>query len=414
MKAVCVLFFAIVLCGCDQVREDTAEKTIVRVTVVPAGVSDIPQNVMAPASIFPREQASVSARLIAPIRELRAHKGDTVRAGDVLAILENQDLTAQYQEARAVLSDAEANLHKTESGTVPTDVERARGQVETASAALDQAQKNYDRRRRLFEQGAIPQKDLLQTETELATAKTNFEVTRKSLDLLQQQSSTGDVAMAKSKVEQARARLSASTANLGYTKVRSPFQGIVTDQFQYAGDMAGPATPIYTIMDLAVETAHVQVPEQSAESVQRGQVCTFIAGDSAIPNVNGKITVVNRALDPARCTVEVWCEIISPPADLRAGAFGSVSIETNRIRQAIVIPLSAVQIDEGTNVGVVFVVDQKQIAHRREVQIGIRQQNQIQIRSGITEGEAVVTDGNYALPDGTQVRIRENTPGQKQ
>lgn len=405
MKFITLIFCAAMICSCNRAREDPPEKPVVKVKVSRASVADVPQIVTAPATIYAREQATVSARITAPIRELRARKGDNVGAGQVLALLENRDLTAQREEAQAALSDAEANLQKTQTGTVPADVERGRGQVETTRAALDQAQKNYDRRRRLFEQGAIPQKDLLQTETELATAKANFEVAQKSLDLLQRQSATGDVAMARARVEQARARLNGATANLQYTDLRSPFQGVVTEQFQYPGDMAGPATPTYTIMDLSVVTARGQVPERSAAAVHRGQMCAFASGDDNIPGVKGKITVVNRAVDPARRTVEVWCEIANPPAAFRAGVFGSLSVETASIKGAIVVPIAAVQVNEGTETGVSIVVDDKRIAHRKDVQIGVRQQDRIQIRSGLQAGELVITEGGYALPDGTEVQM---------
>ncbi len=405
MRAITLVICAAVICGCNRAKEDAPEKPVVQVKVSKAAIADIPQVVTAPASVFPRDQANVAARITAPIRELRARKGDNVRAGDVLAVLENRDLTAQREEAQAALSDAEANLQKTQAGTIPADVERGQGQVETTRAALDQAQKNYDRRKRMFEQGAIPQKDLLQSETELATAKANFEVAQKSLDLLQRQSAIGDMAMAKSRVEQARARLSGATVNLQYTDLRSPFQGTVTEQFQYPGDMAGPGTPTYTIMDLSIVTARGQVPQSNASTVQQGQQCTFAAGDSDISEARGKITVVNRAVDPARRTVEVWCEIANPPASLRAGVFGTLSVEIASIKGAIVVPAAAVQINEGTETGVALVVDENRIAHRRDVQIGVRRQNQIQVRSGLQAGELVVTEGGYALPDGTEVRM---------
>ncbi len=405
MRVITLIICAAVICSCNKAKEDAPEKPVVQVKVSRAAVADIPQVVTASATVYPRDQANVAARITAPIRELRARKGDNVRAGEVLAVLENRDLTAQREEAQAALSDAEANLQKTQAGTIPVDVERGRGQVETSRAALDQAQKNYDRRKRMFEQGAIPQKDLLQSETELATAKANFEVAQKSLDLLQRQSATGDVAMAKSRVEQARAKVNGATANLQYTDLRSPFQGTVTEQFQYPGDMAGPGTPTYTIMDLSIVTARGQVPESSASTIQRGQQCTFAAGDGNIPGAKGKITVVNRAVDPARRTVEVWCEIPNPPASLRAGVFGTLSVEITSIKGAIVVPTAAVQINEGTETGIAIVVDEKRIAHRRDVQIGVRQQNQIQVRSGLQPGELVVTEGGYALPEGTEVRM---------
>ena len=189
MKRIQILLCAALLfVGCAQKKEDPPEKPTVAVKVASAEVADLPQVVSASATVFPREQANISPRLAAAIRELKARKGDTVTAGQVLALLENRDILAQQREAQAAVQDAEANLQKTVLGTLPTDVERARGQVETTKAALDQAKKNFERRQSLFQQGAIPQRELLQTQTELATARTNYDVAKKSLDLLQNQS----------------------------------------------------------------------------------------------------------------------------------------------------------------------------------------------------------------------------------
>src|SRR5439155_4402007 len=108
-------------------------------------VADVEVTVHAPATVFPREQANVASRVTSPIRELRARKGDSVSAGQVLAVLENRDLQAQQQEALAALDDATAQLQKISTETLPTDIERARGQLATAEAALNQARKIYDR-----------------------------------------------------------------------------------------------------------------------------------------------------------------------------------------------------------------------------------------------------------------------------
>ena len=207
--------------------------------------------VRGPAFVFAREQANISARITAPIRKLLARKGDNVAAGQVLAQLDNRDLLAQRDEAAAAVTDAEANLQRVTSGTLPTDIERARGQAASAEAALNQAQKFYDRRRQLFEQGAIPQRDLLLSETELAQAKANHEVAKRALDLLQNQSRDKDILMAKSKVEQAQARLSLVKAQLDFAEIRSTSAGTITEQFMFPGDMAKPDAPIFTVMDLA-------------------------------------------------------------------------------------------------------------------------------------------------------------------
>ena len=409
MKFCLVVLSAVLLVSCAPKKEEAPEKPVVAVKIATAELADLPQVVFAPGTVFPREQANLAARVAAPIRELRAKKGDNVRAGQVLAVLENRDIAAQQREAQAGVQDAEANLQKTVGATLPTDVERARGQVQTTEAAHDQAQKNFERRQQLFQQGAIPQRDLLQTQTELATARANHDVAKKSLDLLQNQSQGRDIAIVKSRVEQAQARLAGANANLQFTELRSPFAGTITEQFQYPGDMAKPDTPVFTLMDLSTVIVRAQVPDSQTGAVRTGQTCSFIGTDAKEAGPTGRITVVNRAVDPARRTIEVWCEIQRPPITLRAGIFGTVRIQTGSIAQAIVVPESAVQFQEGTRNGVCFVIDSKHTAHRREIEAGPTLAGQVHIQKGLQAGERVVTEGGYSLPDGAQVQL----PGEK-
>ena len=180
---------ALVVSSCAK-KEEAEPKPLVTVKVAKVETADIPLSVSAPATIFAKTQASVAARITAPIREMRVKKGDNVGAGQTLAVLEDRDLIAQRQEAAAAVADAQANLQKTTSGTIPADIDRARGQVETTQAALNQSQKTYDRRKALFQQGAIPERDLLVSETELATARSNYEVARKAYEKGQGRGST--------------------------------------------------------------------------------------------------------------------------------------------------------------------------------------------------------------------------------
>jgi HlyD family secretion protein len=405
-----LLLSLLVLVGCGS-HEDSPPKPVVAVVVAKAHVADVKSMVRAPAFVFAREQANIGSRVTAPIRKLLVRKGDSVGAGQVLAQLDNRDLLAQRDEAAAAVTDAEANLERVTSGTLPTDIERARGQSATTEAALNQAQKFYDRRRQLFEQGAIPQRDLLLSETELAQAKANHEVATRALDLLQNQSRDKDILMAKSKVEQARAHLAAIKAQLDFTEIRSTSPGTITEQFMFPGDMAKPDAPIFTVMDLAVAVARAQIPDSEVAAVRTGQTCVFVPADAAGTSFAGRISVVNQSIDTARRTVESWCEIPNPNRTLRAGAFGQVSIVTGIVPKSVVVPVAAVQFAEGTSKGVVMVAGDKGVAVKREVETGDVFEGKVQIRNGLNAGESVIIQGAYGLADGTQIRVQE---GKKQ
>ena len=394
------------LVGCSQ-SEDALSKQVVSVKVARAERMDVSITIRAPATLFPREQANLAARTASPIRELRARKGDNVAAGQVLVVLENHDLQAQRQEAEAAVMEAQANLDKISSGTLVVDIERARGQVAIAEAALNQAQKNYDRRTELFAGGAIAQRDLLSSQTDLAQAKTALDVARKAQDLLERQTGGSEIREAEGHLAQAKARLQLIQAQLQFTELRSPFSGSITEQFLYPGDMAKPETPIFTVMDLTTVIARAQVPEEQTGLIQLGQQGFFTPSGQDQNHFEGRIILVNKAVDPARRAVEVWCEISNGSRQLRAGEFGTVSIITGVAPQSVVVPLAGIQFVGGSHQGWVMVVDEKHTAHKMEIKAGEIFDGKTQITRGLKGKELIIVEGGYGLPEGTEVTFTE-------
>lgn len=374
----CILLLA----ACTRQKEEPEPKPVVEVKVARAELADVQLSVQAPATIHPREQASVASKITAPIRTLLAKKGDAVSAGQVLARLEDRDLLAQRVEA----------------------LDRARAEATSTEAALAQAQKNLDRRQKLYDQGAIPYRELLASQTEFAQAKASYDVAHKYLDLLMD---TGRRPPGGGNAPDDKTRTAFLNAQLEFTEIRSPFAGVVTEQFLYPGDMAKPESPIFTVMDLSVAVARAQVPDSEIAGVARAQTCSFESGDAPGSRSTGRVSVVNRAVDLARRTVEVWCEIASPGPALRAGVFGTLTILTGSALKSIVVPKEAVQFEEGTTKGVVWVVGAGKHVTRREVETGGLFKGRVRILSGLKAGETVVVEGGYGLPDGTEVRWAE-------
>ncbi|MBI3661624.1 MAG: efflux RND transporter periplasmic adaptor subunit [Acidobacteria bacterium] len=379
MKTITAFVCILLLAACAGQKEEPAPKPVVEVKVARAEFADVQLSVQAPATLHPREQASIASKITAPIRTLFVKKGDAVSAGQVLARLENRDLVAQRVEA----------------------LDRARAEAAATEAALAQARKNLDRRQKLFDEGAIPSRELLASQTEYAQAKANYDVAHKYLDLLlsagQRAETTGGE----------KASTAFLNAQLEFTEIRSPFAGVVTEQFMYPGDMAKPESPIFTVMDLSVAVARAQVPDAEIAGVARGQACAFESADSPGSRSSGRVSVVNQAVDPARRTVEVWCEIANPRRALRAGVFGTLTLLTGSAPKSVVVPKEAVQFVEGTTKGTVWVAGADKHVTRREVETGGLFKGSVRILRGLKAGETVVIEGGYGLPDGTEVRWTE-------
>jgi multidrug efflux system membrane fusion protein len=106
----------------------------------------------------------------------------------------------------------------------------------------------------------------------------------------------------------------------------------------------------------------------------------------------------------------VWCEIAKPPSALRAGAFGNVTFSTGRIQNTVLVPVSALQLEEGTRKGTVLTVESTNVARRRDVEVGELVGEKRVILRGLKAGERVVTEGGYELPDGTAINPAKGKP----
>lgn len=411
MKRILLVLPILGLVACSKPDAAQDESPLVAVRVASVKRADIPIMASGPATIYPQQQANVTARITARIRELRAGKGDRVRAGEILAVLENQDLVAQRDESESAVEDASASLQKTLVSTLPADLARAKAQMNSAQATLDQAQKNLERRERLFARGAISNKDLLQSQTDLVTAQASLAAAKESYEVISKHSQQ-DVRIAQSRLGQAKARLMGSTAALDFSEIHSPFSGTITEQFLYPGDMVTPSTPIFTVMDISKFIARAQIPENAALSIRTGDACTFSPGDVNRSSWHGRVTVINAAVDLSRRTVETWCEIKPPLDGLKAGLFGSIDVQTGLIHDALTIPVSAVEFQESTNHGSVAVVDSSNVAHIRQIEAGQqRVGNYVYIKTGLKPDDVVVVEGNYGLSDGAHVRVERQRDG---
>jgi HlyD family secretion protein len=376
--------------------------------VVTVQVSNVKQDaisalISADAVLFPINQATIVPKLASPVLKSYVVRGARVHKGQLLITLENKDLAAAEKEGRGNLELAQAAEAIATNNSVPEEMQKAELDAETAKQNRDAQQKIYDSRKVLLDQGAIPRKDYDAAVVALVQANAQYEQAQKHLAGLAALGHAQELKSAKAQLASAEGKYDGALAQLQYSEIRSPIDGVVTDGPWYTGMMPQAGAPLVTVMNLSRMVAKAHIPQAQAALVKRGNSATISVAGTDQP-IRGKGTLVSPALDPGGTTVEVWVEAPNPNGVLKAGVSASLSITGSTVSDALTVPAQAlVTDDEGKKS--VMVVGNDGIAYKRDIETGIQTADLVQIVSGLKAGEQVVSVGAYGLPDKTKVKV---------
>jgi HlyD family secretion protein len=357
--------------------------------------------------LFPRDQASVMPKIAAPVQRFLVQRGDHVKQGQLLALLESRDITASAAESQAQVAQAEANLRSITSAQVPESVMKAQTDVDTAKQTEEAAKKLLDNREKLNQQGALARKLVDDAQVAYAQAHGALLSAQEHLRALQSVAKDEQIRTAASQVDAARSHLQSSQAQVSYSQVVSPISGVIADRPLYAGEMATPGTPLVTVIDISKVIARANVPQNQSASVKVGQPATITQVDTN-QTIEGKVTVVSPATDPNSTTVQVWVQAENPGEHLKPGTSVHVAIMTEVIKATPVVPIAAILPgEEGGTACLVITPDN--IAHRRSVKLGVREGDKVQVLNGVRPGEEVVIVGGIGLDDKAKVKVIDPT-----
>jgi multidrug efflux pump subunit AcrA (membrane-fusion protein) len=281
--------------------------------------------------------------------------------------------------------------------------------VTAARESMDAAKKLLDNREQLFKEGALARKLVDEAQVAYAQAKAQYDTALQHMQALQSVGKDEQIRSAAGQVEAAKGRYDATQAQVSYSEIRSPFAGVVTDRPLYPGELATTGAPLMTVMDVSKIVARINMAQDQAKDVKVGNEATLTPSDGDMP-VTGKVIVVSPASDANSTTVQVWVQADNPGERLRAGQSVHVSIVAATIDGATLIPAPAV-LSNAEGETIVLVVDDKNVAHEKVVEIGAREPAMVQVTSGVEPGERVVTVGGVGLEDKAKVRVKK--PGEK-
>ncbi|GAB4234643.1 MAG: efflux RND transporter periplasmic adaptor subunit [Acidobacteriota bacterium] len=320
----------------------------------------------APGELRPRRSVQVMSRISGYLREVNVERGDVVRAGDLVAVVEDLNLVQQIERAEA-------------------GIEVARATVLREEATLRNLEVQVRRYRTLRAANLVSEQELEDLESRLRAAEASL-------------------ALAQAQVRQAEAALRELQVQHAQTKIYASLDGIVEERFVDPGALVGPSTPIVSIVEVARLKTVVPVSEEIIPLLQPGVTANIEVPALARTTIQGQVTRISPVVATETRAADVEIELENPGRRLLPGMFVKVGLEVGRARHSLAIPRAAL-LTRGEQHGVYLITADMRTAFQ-PVEIGTIEGDLVEVLSGLEEGTTVVTTGAQILNDGDLVRIR--------
>jgi len=403
MSKFLAIIFVLLLTSCAAKKEEAEAEKATPVQIAAAKRETIHRTITAEAVLYPVVQATIVPKISAPVSRFYAQRGDHVRAGQLLAVLENRDLIAATRESKQLYEQADAGFQNVKLATQPEDLIKAKSDVASAKQGLEAAQRIYSSRESLVKEGALAQKVADDAKVALVQAQSAYDVAQQHLTSLQTVGQTSQLRSSQAQLDAAQAHYQSAAAQSSYAEVRSPIKGLVADRPLNLGEMASSGSAIFTVVDIARIVARANISVAQAAFIRRGQTAT-IKGPAG--EIEGKVSVVSPAVDTNTTTVQVWVEAANEGEALKPGTTVQIAISVGDVPDAVTVPATALlSSDEGGDK--VMIAGTDSVAHEQKVEVGVRDGDTVQIMSGVKPGDQVIVSGGLGLDDKAKVEIEK-------
>ena len=368
---------------------------------VPVKTQTLSVRIEANGSIEPIASVNISPKTTGRLVALYVEQGDEVKAGQILARMDAEDFQAELTHAQAELAQARAEYTRVLNGNRREAIARAKSQVLSAQAQADLSSKKLAKNRFLAQEGAIAQLTLDEYISENQTALAHLAEAQEQLRELETGSRIEDIEQSQAKVAAAQAQVATVKIKLEDTKIRAPFDGIVSQKYATVGAIVTPnvsasstsSATSTSILSIASELeVKVSVSEINISHIKPLQQVEIIADAYPYRTFAGKVKQIapEAIVENNVTSFEVTVELITGKSELRSGMNIDALFIGNQIKDALTIPTVAITTDRG-QIGVMVASDRSK-AEFKPVRIGFSQDGQTQIIQGLATGDRVFID----------------------
>lgn len=364
-----------------------ASKTTVEVQIAKAQEKSLGDSYKATLEAY--QQGIVTSKIAAKVVAVSIENGQYVNAGDTIATLDDQDIQNSIKTAQAQVEVSEQQVNSTQQQLNSSQVTLQKLQI-----LMDDAQRNYDRQKTLFDGGAISKTDLESAEKALNTSKADY-----SSGLASIESAKASIESSKASLEAQKVNLQKAQNDLANTVIKAPISGVISDKTLNVGQMASQGAALAKVNDISSVYATIQVPQEKITAVKIGQAAT-ITVDGNDKTYDGTIEAMDSAADATTRVFNCKVKIDNGDKSLLPGIFGKVQLISEEKAQVITVPISALAGNEGDYS--VFLNDNG-TAKKQKITIGETNENNVEITDGIKEGDQVICTNISTLQEGSEV-----------
>lgn len=238
-------------------------------------------------------ETNVGFKLPGRIIELAVDEGQQVKAGQVIARLDNAELTSVVTQNKASLQEALTRLAELRAGSRAQEIERARSSVNAQAADLDKAKKDHERADILYKNGAISTSQFEAAQNVYNTKAAQLKSAQETLSLIKEGPRKEDIQAAEHRVQQARAMMNTSEERLKDTVLVAPLSGVILRKNVELGEILSAGTPVFTIGDLENPWVKVYVKEDRLGQVKLGQKADIKVDSFKDKTYEGMITFIS-------------------------------------------------------------------------------------------------------------------------
>jgi len=366
------------------------------VSVFEAVRGDLAQTVVASGRVITPRRVSVSAVITERVSRIPVDEGQTVRAGDVLVMLDDRDERAALEQARASVAQSEAKLRQLREVALPA----AQQSLVQAQANTVQARQQYERNQTLRERGFVGQSALDDAKRNLDVAESQLRAAR--LQVETNGPSGSDYAMARTALEQAQATLRAAQAKLEQTVIHAPVDGVLIGRAVEPGNVVQAGKELMLLAPSGETQVVVQIDERQLSRLALGQKALGSADAFPGERFAAEIVYINPGIDALRGSVEVKLKVPNPPAYLRQDMTVSVDIEVARRADTVVVPTEAIRDATLAQPWVLAVRGHRAV--RQPVRLGLRGDARTEVLEGVEPGDELIPASNAVVHAGERVR----------